>query len=147
MSLAKRVRDDIKDAMRAKDTDRRDALRLLSSAIKQIEIDERRELSDDDVISLIQKQIKQREDAASQYKNASRDELYDKEMLEIGIYETYLPTQLSDDELEAKVVEAIKSSSASSMKDMGRVMSLLKESLAGRADSKRISSCVKRLLA
>ncbi len=147
MALKDQIRNDIKEAMKAKDTERRDALRLLSSAMKQIEVDERKDLSDDDVIKIIQKQVKQRNDAASQYKDAGRDDLYDKEIAEIKIYEPYLPAQLSDSELEAAVKSIIEKVGATSMKEMGKVMGAANTELAGQADGKRISSCVKQLLA
>ena len=146
MSLREQINDDIKAAMKAKEIERRDALRLLSSALKQVEVDERKALSDDDVIAIIQKQIKQRNDAAAQYKAAGRDELYDKEMAEIAIYETYLPAQLDDAALEAAVKAIIEKSGAASMKEMGKVMGLASKTLAGQADGKRISACVKALL-
>jgi uncharacterized protein YqeY len=146
MSLKEQIKNDIKEAMKAKDVERRDALRLLSSAMKQIEVDERKELSDDDVIAVIQKQIKQRNDAAAQYKDAGRDELYEKEMAEIAVFETYLPAQLDDAELESAVKEIIEKTGASSMKDMGKVMGVASKELAGQADGKRISGCVKALL-
>jgi uncharacterized protein YqeY len=146
MSLKDQIRNDIKEAMKARDTERRDALRLLSSAMKQIEVDERIELNDDAVIKIIQKQVKQRNDAASQYKDAGRDDLYNKEMAEIKIYEQYLPAQLDDAELEAAVKNIISKVGAESMKDMGKVMGAASKELAGKADGKRISSCVKTLL-
>lgn len=146
MSLKAQIQNDIKEAMKAKEVEKRDALRLLSSAMKQIEVDERKELSDEDVIAIIQKQIKQRNDAAAQYKDAGRDELYDKEMAEIAVFETYLPAQLDDAELEAAVKAMIEKTGASSMKEMGKVMGLASKELAGRADGKRISACVKQLL-
>jgi uncharacterized protein YqeY len=146
MSLKDQIQNDIKEAMKAKDVERRDALRLLSSAMKQIEVDERKELSDDDVIAIIQKQIKQRNDAAAQYKDAGRDELYDKEMAEIAVFETYLPAQLDDAELESAIKAIIEKTGASSMKDMGKVMGVASKELAGQADGKRISARVKQLL-
>ena len=146
MRLREQINNDIKEAMKAKDVERRDALRLLSSAMKQIEVDERKELSDEDIIAIIQKQIKQRNDAASQYKAAGRDELYDKEMAEIACYEVYLPAQLDDAELEAAVKAIIEQTGASSMKEMGKVMGAASKDLAGQADGKRISECVKKLL-
>ena len=146
MSLREQINNDIKEAMKAKDVERRDALRLLSSAMKQVEVDERKELSDDDVIAIIQKQIKQRNDAASQYKDAGRDELYDKEMAEIAVFEVYLPAQLDDAELESALKAIIAQTGAASMKDMGKVMGMAGKELAGQADGKRISECVKKLL-
>ncbi|MEA3372243.1 MAG: GatB/YqeY domain-containing protein [Campylobacterota bacterium] len=146
MSLKDQIKNDIKEAMKAKETEKRDALRLLASAMKQIEVDERIELDDDAVIKIIQKQIKQRNDAAAQYKDAGRDDLLEKELSEIAIYELYLPTQLDDAELEASVKAIIAAVGAESMKDMGKVMGAASTELAGKADGKRISSCVKQLL-
>jgi uncharacterized protein YqeY len=146
MGLREQVLTDIKTAMKAKDTQKRDALRLLNSALKQIEVDERKELSDDDVIAIIQKQIKQRNDAAAQYKEAGRDELYDKEMAEIAVFEAYLPAQLDDTELENALKAIIEKVGATSMKEMGKVMGVASKELAGQADGKRISACVKALL-
>lgn len=146
MDLKDQIRNDIKEAMKSKDVERRDALRLLSAAMKQIEVDERKELSDDDVIAIIQKQIKQRNDAAEQYKSAGRDELYAKEMAEISVFETYLPAQLDDTELESALKVIIENTKAGSMKEMGKVMGVASKELAGKADGKRISACVKQLL-
>ena len=147
MSLRETINNDVKEAMKAKDTKKRDALRLLTSAFKQIEVDERKELSDDDVIKIIQSQIKRRNDSATQYKDAGRDDLMQTELDEIAFYEAYLPTQLSDDELSASIKEIITKVGASTMKDMGKVMGMASKELAGSADGKRISECVKSLLA
>ena len=146
MSLKNKISQDLKEAMKAKDNKTRDALRLLNSAFKQIEVDERRELSDEDVIKIIQKQIKQREDSIEQYKKANRDDLIEKEQKEIDIYKTYLPKQLNDDELQSEVENIIKETGATSMKDMGKVMGIASKKLAGKADGKRISAIVKSLL-
>ena len=146
MSLRVQIKDDIKAAMKAKDTAKRDALRLLDSAMKQIEVDERKELSDDDVLAIISKQVKQRNDSATQYKEAGRDDLLEKELAEIAIFETYLPTQLSDDELTTAVKEIIAQTGATSMKDMGKVMGAAKAKIGNLADGKRINECVKALL-
>ena len=147
MSLRETVNQDVKVAMKAKDTKKRDALRLLTSAFKQIEVDERKELSDDDVIKIIQTQIKRRNDAATQYKDAGRDDLMQQELDEISYYEVYLPTQLTDEELESALKSIIEKVGATSPKDMGKVMGMASKELAGRADGKRISTCVKTLLA
>jgi uncharacterized protein YqeY len=146
MSLRVQIKDDIKAAMKAKDTAKRDALRLLDSAMKQIEVDERKELSDDDVLAIISKQVKQRNDSATQYKEAGRDDLLEKESAEIAIFETYLPAQLSDDELTTAVKEIIAQTGATSMKDMGKVMGAAKAKIGNLADGKRINECVKALL-
>lgn len=147
MSLRETINQDLKDAMKAKETKKRDALRLLTSAFKQIEVDERKELNDDDVIKIIQKQVKSRNDSITQYKEASRDDLMQIELDEIAIYTPYLPAQLSDDKLSSSIKEIISKVGATSMKDMGKVMGMASKELAGKADGKRINECVKSLLA
>ena len=147
MTLRETINTDVKNAMKAKENKKRDALRLLTSAFKQIEVDERKELSDDDVIKIIQTQVKRRNDAATQYKDASREDLMQIELDEIAFYEVYLPAQLSDEELEKELKEIISKVGASSPKDMGKVMGMASKALAGKADGKRISECVKTLLA
>ncbi len=146
MRLREIVNQDIKNAMKAKETKKRDALRLLTSAFKQIEVDERRELSDDDVIKIIQTQIKRRNESATQYKDANRKDLMQIELDEISFYTPYLPVQLNDNELTSAIKDIILKVSASSMKDMGKVMNVASKELAGRANGKRISECVKSLL-
>ena len=147
MTLRETINQDVKNAMKAKETKKRDALRLLTSAFKQIEVDERKDLTDDDVIKIIQKQVKSRNDAATQYKDAGRDDLMQIELDEIAIYEPYLPVQLNDDELSKTLSEIIAKVGASSMKDIGKVMGTASKALAGKADGKRINECVKKLLA
>lgn len=146
MNLRDRVNQDVKDAMKAKDSKKRDALRLLTAAFKQIEVDERRELSDEDIIKIIMQQIKRRDDAASQYKDASREDLMQQELDEIAYYREYLPTQLSDDELKSILEEIIKKVGATSMKDMGKIMSVASNELSGKADGKRINTTIKNIL-
>jgi len=146
MSLKAQINDDIKTAMKEKDVTKRDALRLLSSAFKQVEVDERKELTDDDVIKIIQKQLKQRTEAMHQYKEAGRDDLYDKEASEAAIFEQYLPQQMSDEELEAALKEIITQTGATSMKEIGKVMGTASKSLGAQADGKRINECAKKLL-
>jgi uncharacterized protein YqeY len=146
MNLRETINQDVKSAMKAKETKKRDALRLLTSAFKQIEVDERRELSDEDVIKIIQTQVKRRNDSATQYRDASREDLMQIELDEIAFYEAYLPTQLSDEELSNVVKAIIEKVGASSMKDMGKVMGVASKELAGSADGKRISAAVKSLL-
>ncbi len=146
MNLKEQINNDIKTAMKEKNAPLRDALRLLSSAMKQIEVDERKELSDDDIIKIIQKQVKQRNDAMSQYREAGREDLYEKEASEAAIFETYLPKQLSDDELESAIKEIIAQVGAESMKDIGKVMGAASKSLGAQADGKRINECAKKLL-
>ena len=146
MSLKEQINTEIKEAMKSKDNAKRDALRLLSSAFKQIEVDERKELSDEDVIKIIQKQIKQRNDSITQYQTAGRDDLIEKEILEISFYEPYLPKQLSDEELSSAIKSIIAQVGAESMKDIGKVMAIASKELAGKVDGKRINECAKALL-
>lgn len=147
MSVVKeQLKSDLKDAMKAKDVFKRETIRFLMSALKQVEVDERRELSDDDIYKIIQKSIKQRDDAASQYKEAGRDDLYTKEVAEAEVLKTYLPKQLSSDELQAIVQAVIDESGATGMKDMGSVMKLTTERVGVGADGKSISAIVKNLL-
>ncbi|MCK4874751.1 MAG: GatB/YqeY domain-containing protein [Sulfurimonas sp.] len=146
MNLRETINQDVKNAMKAKDTKTRDALRLLTSAFKQIEVDERKELNDDDVIKIIQTQVKRRNDSATQYRDAGRDDLMQIELDEIAIYTPYLPAQLNDDELSTALKEIISKVGATTPKDMGKVMGMASKELAGKADGKRISECVKKLL-
>ncbi len=146
MGLKERLQQELKDAMKAKDTFKRDTVRFLMSAIKQVEVDTRKELTDEDIIKIIQKNIKQREEAASQYKEGGRDDLYEKEMKEAQILKSYLPKQLSDQELEEALKEIIQEVGATSIKDMGKVMGVATKRLAGRADGKRINLMAKKLL-
>ena len=146
MTLRETINLDIKTAMKAKETKKRDALRLLTSALKQVEVDERKELSDDDVITIILKQVKSRNDSLTQYKEAGRDELAQQEADEIAFYMPYLPLQMSDEELTIAVGEIIAKVGATSMKDMGKVMGTASKELAGKADGKRINEMVKKLL-
>jgi len=147
LSLRETINNDVKEAMKAKETKKRDALRLLTSAFKQIEVDERKELSDEDVIKIIQTQVKRRNDAATQYRDAGRDDLLQIELDEISFYEVYLPAQMSDEELSSALKEIIAKVGATTAKDMGKVMGAASKELAGKADGKRISECVKSLLA
>ncbi len=145
-TLREQVNNDMKAAMKAKEVEKRDALRLLLSAFKQIEVDERKELTDEDVLKIIQKQVKQRQDSAAQYKEAGRDDLLAKEEAEIATFMVYMPKQLDDAELESAVAAIISEVGAESMKDMGKVMGAASAKLSGQADGKRISACVKQLL-
>jgi uncharacterized protein YqeY len=146
MTLRETINQHVKDAMKARDNKKRDALRLLTSAFKQIEVDERKELSDDDVIKIIQTQVKRRNDAASQYKDAGRDDLMQIELFEIATYTVYLPAQLSDDELSSALKDIITKVGASTIKDMGKVMGMASKELSSKADGKRINEFVKKLL-
>lgn len=145
--LSTRINDDVKVAMKAKDKPRLGVLRLITAAIKQREVDERITLDDDQVLAVLEKMIKQRKDSIAQYEKAGRDELAQQEAFEIGIIQEYLPEQLSDAEIDALIAEAISSSGAASMKDMGKVMGLLKPQLAGRADMGAVSGKIKAKLA
>jgi uncharacterized protein YqeY len=147
MSLRETINEDVKNAMKAKETKKRDALRLLTSAFKQIEVDERKELTDEDVIKIIQTQIKRRNDAATQYRDAAREDLMQIELDEIEFYSAYLPAQLSDDELSSALKEIIAKVGAESIKDIGKVMGMASKELAGKVDGKRINECAKSLLA
>lgn len=146
MSLKEQISNDIKTAMKEKNNAVRDALRLLSSAMKQIEVDERKELNDDDVIKIIQKQVKQRNDAMTQYKDAGREDLYAQEASEAAIFEAYLPQQLSDEELEAALRSIITEAGATSIKDIGKIMGAASKALGAQADGKRINECAKKIL-
>lgn len=146
MSLKDIINQDLKEAMKAKDNKKRDALRLLTSAFKQIEVDERKELSDADVIKIIQSQVKRRDDSATQYKAAGREDLMQIELDEIEYYKTYLPAQLSDEELSSALKEIISKVGAVTMKDIGKVMGAASKELSGKADGKRINECAKALL-
>lgn len=147
MSLKLRITDDMKAAMRAKETARLGTIRLLLAAIKQKEVDERIELDDAAVSSIVEKLIKQRKDSISQFQVAGRDDLVAAEQAELVVLQAYLPEQLSAAEVEAAVAAAIAESGASSAKDMGKVMGLLKPRLAGRADMGQVSALIKARLA
>ncbi len=146
MSLKEQIKNDIKEAMRAKDTAKRDTLRNLNAAIKQIEVDDRRELSDADVEAILMKYAKQREDAKAQFADAGRDDLVAKEEAELAIVKSYLPEPLSEAELETIIKEIIAETGAQSMKDMGKVMGAAKAKVGSRADGGTISKMVKGLL-
>jgi hypothetical protein len=147
MSLKARVTDDMKTAMRAKDSARLGTIRLLLAAIKQREVDERIELDDAAVSSIVEKLIKQRKDSISQFQAAGRDDLVAAEQAELVVLQAYLPEQLSAAEVEAAVVAAIAESGATSARDMGKVMGLLKPRLASRADMGQVSALIKARLA
>ena len=145
--LRQQITEDMKAAMRAKETARLSAIRLLLSAIKQREVDERVELTDADIVAIIEKMNKQRRDSISQYESAGRQDLADVEKFEMGVLATYMPQQLSEAEVQAAVDEAVASLGASGPQDMGRVMGHLKPKLAGKADMGRVSALIKAALA
>jgi uncharacterized protein YqeY len=144
--VKERLQTDLKDAMKAKDVFKRETIRFLMSALKQIEVDERRELSDDDIYKIIQKSIKQREDAASQYKEAGREDLEKKETNEANLLKEYLPKQLDESDLKEIISSIISESGASGMKDMGSVIKLTMAKVGAGADGKTVSLLVKSLL-
>ena len=146
MGLKEQIKNDIKDAMRAKEIVKRNTLRNIQTAIKQIEVDERRDVSDADVEAIMMKYLKQREDAKTQFADAGRDDLVEKENAEITIVKAYLPEPMDDTELEAVLKEVIASVGAESMKDMGKVMGAAKVAIGSRADGGRINVLVKKLL-
>jgi len=146
MSLKARIQEDMKAAMRGGDKARLAAIRLIMAAIKQREVDERIELDDAQVTAVLDKMVKQRRESIEQYEKAGRTDLVDKEKAELEVIQTYLPEPLSEDEINALIDEAIAETGASSIKDMGKVMGLLKPKLAGRADMGAVSGKVKARL-
>ena len=136
----------MKTAMRARDSARLSTIRLILAAIKQREVDERIQLTDADVLSVLEKMIKQRRESIAQFEKASRNDLADAEKFEIGVLSAYLPQQMGEAELAQAVAAAVAESAASGIKDMGKVMALLKPRLAGRADMGAVSSLVKAKL-
>ena len=146
MALREQVNEDMKSAMKARESEKLGAIRLLLSEVKRREVDERVTLDDAGVISVVEKMIKQRKDSISQYEKAARQDLADKEKFEIGILEAYLPQQLSDKELGELVEAAIAETGASEQRQMGQVMSALMPKLGGRADGKRVSAAVQEKL-
>jgi len=146
MSLKDKITEDMKTAMRAKDTARLGTVRLLLSAMKQKEVDERIELADADVLAIIEKMLKQRRESIAQYEKAARADLADVEKAEIAVLSAYLPQQMSEAEVAEAVLAAIRESGAVGPKDMGKVMGLLKSRLAGRTDMGKLSGLVKAKL-
>ncbi len=144
--MLQKLKDDLKTAMREKDNLKRDTIRLIMSSIKQIEVDERREITDNDILKIIQKGIKQREDAINFAKDGGRDDLIEQNQKEIDILKNYLPKQLSDEELKVAVKSIIEKVGAKDMKDMGKVMGVATKELNGKADGKRINEVVKEIL-
>jgi uncharacterized protein YqeY len=147
MSMKDRISDDMKAAMRARETEKLGTIRLLLAAIKQREIDDRVTLDDAAVASVVDKLIKQRRDSMAQFQAAGRDDLVAKESAELAVLQGYMPEQLSDAEVAAAVREAISQAGASGPQDMGKVMGALKAQLAGRADMTAVSAQVKAALA
>ena len=146
MSLKAKITEDMKSALKAKQAQRLSAIRLLLAAIKQKEIDERIEITDADVLSIVEKQIKQRRDSITQYQAANRQDLVDGETFELNVLTTYMPKQLSDAEVGEEIARAIAETGATGIPDMGKVMGLLKGRLAGRADMGKVSGLVRARL-
>ncbi len=140
------IQDSIKDAMRAKDKERLAVLRQISAAIKQVEVDNRVDLSDDDIVVILTKMSKQRREALEQYENASRADLADIEKAELAVIEEFMPEQLSEEEIDQAIQAAIEDAGASSIKDMGAVMNVLRPKIQGRADMAAVSGQVKSAL-
>ena len=146
MSIRQLISDDMKTFMRAKDTARLGAIRLLQASIKQKEVDERIELNDDQILAVIQKMLKQRKDSIEAYQQANRQDLIDQEQLEIEVLTKYMPEPLSDEEINQFIEEAIATTEAADMKDMGKVVGVLKSKVAGRADMGEVSKLVRQKL-
>ncbi len=146
MMLKQRITEDMKAAMKSGDKARLGVIRLILAAAKQVEVDERIELDDNRMLSILDKMVKQRRDSVSQYENAGRTELADQEKFEIGIIQEYLPQPLNADEIAALIDEAIAATGAASMKDMGKVMGMLKPKMQGRADMGAVSGQIKQKL-
>lgn len=147
MSLKERITEDMKSAMRSGEKDRLATIRLALAAIKQREVDERIALDDAQVLAVLEKMIKQRKEAITQFQAGARADLVAKESAEVSILEGYLPARMSDAELDALIAGAIASTGASSAKDMGKVMALVKSQAQGRADMGAVSARVKEKLA
>lgn len=146
MSLKEKLSEDMKAAMRAKESEKLATIRLINAAIKQREVDERVELGDDQVLSVIEKMIKQRKDSITQFEAGGRQDLADKEKSEITVLAAYMPAQMSEAEVQAEVATAVTQAGASGPQDMGKVMAVLKPKLAGRADMTAVSALVKAAL-
>ncbi|MDO5095639.1 MAG: GatB/YqeY domain-containing protein [Peptostreptococcaceae bacterium] len=146
MTLNEKLMTDLKDAMKNKDSIKKSVITMIRAAIKQKEVDERVELTDDDILDIISKQQKQRKDALAEFEKAGREDLIEQTKQEIELLAFYLPKQLTDDELEKIVSDAIQATNAQSMKDMGKIMGKVNEVAKGRADGKRINEMVKKLL-
>ena len=146
MSLKEKITADVQNAMRSKDSEKLNAIRLLQSSIKQKEVDDRIEIDDKSILNIIEKMLKQRGDSIEAFKKANRNDLVLKEEFEVKILQTYMPEPLSLEEVEKEIDEAIKASDAKSMKDMGSVMNLVKTKLSGRANMAEVSQKIKEKL-
>jgi len=146
MALKDTISEDMKAAMRAKDSERLSTIRLLQAAMKQKEVDERVTLTDADVLSILEKMLKQRRESIAQFEKAGRNDLADKEKAEIAVLQGYMPQQMSEADVIAAIAAAIQETGAAGPKDMGKVMGLLKAKLAGRTDMGKLSGLVKAKL-
>jgi uncharacterized protein YqeY len=146
MTLKSQIQDDVKSAMRARDQKRLTALRLITAAIKQIEIDKRIEMDDQAVLAVLDKMVKQRRESLGLFESAGRDDLAAQEKFELELIAVYMPEALGNDEVAALIKQAIADTGASSIRDMGAVMNALRGEVQGRADMKAVSSTVKALL-
>lgn len=146
MSLKNELNEAMKSAMKAKDSLRLNAIRLIRTAVQNREIDERRELEEQEVIGILSSLVKQRKESAQVYRDGGRPELAEKEEQELGIIQEFLPAQLADDEIRAIIEEAVRETGAASMKDMGRVMKVVTGKTLGRADGRLVSELVKARL-
>ncbi|MEQ1882290.1 MAG: GatB/YqeY domain-containing protein [Burkholderiales bacterium] len=147
MSLKIQITEDMKTAMRAKDSARLSAIRLLLAAMKQKEVDERKELSDAEIVAIIDKMLKQRRDSIEQFEKGGRQDLADVEKFETTVLQAYMPQAMSEAEVDAAITAAIAASGARGAADMGKVMAILKPQLAGRTDMSKVSGRVKAKLA
>jgi len=145
-TLKGQIQEDVKSAMRARDQRRLTALRLITAAIKQVEVDQRIEMDDTGVLAVLDKMVKQRRDSLEQYQSAGRDDLAAQEKFELDLIANYLPEALSVEELSALIKQAVIDTGASSMRDMGAVMNKLRDKVQGRADMKAVSNAVKEQL-
>ena len=146
MSLKEQILADMKTAMREKNASRLESIRMLRAAIQRVEVDEQKDVDDTQVLAIVEKQIKQSKDAITQFTNGDRADLADKEQVHVDNLMAYLPEQLSDDEVASAVAAAIESTGAESMKDMGKVMGMLKGQLQGKADMGKVSGIIKAKL-
>lgn len=146
MDLKANIQEDMKTAMRSKQTKRLSTIRLLLAAIKQVEVDDRKTLSNDEILTIITKMIKQRKDSVDIYTKANRQDMADAEAAEIEILNEYLPEALSDEEIQQYIADAVQEVSAQSIKDMGKVMNILRPKLTGRADMGKVSAQIKDCL-
>ena len=146
MSLKEQITRDMKEAMKAGDKERLSVIRLILAAVKQKEVDERITLDDAQLLAVLEKMLKQRRESVAQFTQGNRQDLADKEQAEIKVIQAYMPAQLSEAELDALVAEAVSQSGAASIKDMGKVMGILKPKVAGKADMSAVSARIKTKL-